>query len=116
MSTSIWDDPGIAQNSDYIKFENSGDTVTGVIVDIGIQTWADGSKSPKLVLRTKDGDRVLTASQVQLKNKMAELRPETGDTIKVTLTGVDKLQGGKTMKKFDVAVKKGKPEVDDDLI
>lgn len=112
---SIWDDPAIAANSDYIKFENTGDTVTGVIVDIGIQTWQDGSKSPKLVLRTATGDRVLTASQVQLKNKMAELRPNIGDTIKVTLVGVEKLNGGKTMKKFDVVVKPGKTD-DDDLI
>ena len=115
MSTSIWDDPAIAANSDYVKFENTGDTVTGVIVDIGIQTWADGSKSPKLVLRTKTGDRVLTASQVQLKNRMAELRPEVGDTLKVTLDGIEKLQGGKTMKKFDVVVKKA-AKTDDDLI
>jgi len=113
MSTSIWDDPSIAANSDYIKFENIGDTVTGVIVDIGIQTWADGSKSPKLILRTKTGDRVLTASQVQLKNKLAEKRPEKGDTLKVTLEGVDKLQGGKTLKKFDVVVKRATPDSDD---
>jgi hypothetical protein len=46
---------------------------------------------------------------------MAELRPEVGDTIKVILTGVDKLQGGKTMKKFDVAVKKATKD-DDELI
>lgn len=113
MSTSIWDDPAIASNSDYIKFENIGDTVTGVVVDIGIQTWADGSKSPKLVLRTKTGDRVLTASQVQLKNRMGELRPEKGDTLKVTLENIEKLQGGKTMKKFEVVVKRATPDTDD---
>lgn len=112
---SIWDDPGIANNSDYIKFENIGDSAQGVIVDIGIQTWQDGSKSPKLILRTTTGDRVLTASQMQLKSKLAELRPNVGDTIKVTLNGVDKLSGGKTLKKFDVIVKPGKP-ADDDLI
>ncbi len=103
---SYWDEPGIAVVSDYVKFDNVGDTVTGVIVDLGIQTWQDGSKSPKLTLRTTDGDKVLTASQVQLKTKMAELRPEIGDTIKVTLDGIEKLNGGKTMKKFTVNVKK----------
>jgi len=113
MSSNIWDDPAIASNSDYIKFENQGDTVTGVIVDIGIQTWQDGSKSPKLILRTATGDRVLTASQVQLKTRLTELRPNVGDTIKVTLTGVQKLNGGKTMKQFDVAVKQGQPAGDD---
>lgn len=111
--SNYWDEPGIAIVSDYIKFENIGDTVTGVIIDLGIQTWQDGSKSPKLTLRTADGDRVLTASQVQLKTKMAELRPEIGDTIKVTLEGVEKLNGGKTMKKFAVAVKKTASTVED---
>ena len=75
---SYWDEPGIAIVSDYVKFENVGDTISGVIIDLGIQTWQDGSKSPKLTLRTADGDKVLTASQVQLKQKMAELRPEVG--------------------------------------
>jgi hypothetical protein len=89
---SYWDEPGIAIVSDYVKFENFGDTVSGVIIDLGIQTWQDGSKSPKLTLRTADGDKVLTASQFQLKQKMAELRPEVGDSIKVTLEGVEKLQ------------------------
>jgi hypothetical protein len=112
---SYWDEPGIAIVSDYVKFENVGDTISGVIIDLGIQTWQDGSKSPKLTLRTADGDKVLTASQVQLKQKMAELRPEVGDSIKVTLEGVEKLQGGKTMKKFQVAVKKTTQTAVDDF-
>ena len=112
---SYWDEPGIAIVSDYVKFENVGDTISGVIIDLGIQTWQDGSKSPKLTLRTADGDKVLTASQVQLKQKMAELRPEVGDSIKVTLEGIEKLQGGKTMKKFQVAVKKTTQQAVDDF-
>lgn len=112
---SYWDEPGIAVVSDYIKFENVGDTASGIIIDLGIQTWADGSKSPKLTLRTADGDKVLTASQVQLKNKLAELRPGLGDTIKVTLEGVEKLNGGKTMKKFAVQVKKGAKVSEDEF-
>jgi hypothetical protein len=112
---SYWDEPGIAIVSDYVKFENVGDTVSGVIIDLGIQTWQDGSKSPKLTLRTADGDKVLTASQFQLKQKMAELRPEVGDSIKVTLEGVEKLQGGKTMKVFNVAVKKNSQQAVDDF-
>ena len=112
---SYWDEPGIAIVSDYVKFENVGDTISGVIVDLGIQTWQDGSKSPKLTLRTADGDKVLTASQFQLKQKMAELRPEVGDSIKVTLEGVEKLQGGKTMKVFNVAVKKKSQQAVDDF-
>jgi hypothetical protein len=52
---------------------------------------------------------------VQLKQKMAELRPEVGDSIKVTLEGIEKLQGGKTMKKFQVAVKKTTQTAVDDF-
>lgn len=111
--SNYWDEPGIAVVSDYIKFEEVGDTVTGVIIDLGVQVWQDGSKSPKLTLRTATGDKVLTASQVQLKTKMAELRPEIGDTIKVTLDGVEKLNAGKTMKMFSVAVKKASPTADE---
>lgn len=113
MSSNYWDEPGIAINTDYVKFENIGDQVTGVIVDLGIQTWQDGSKSPKLTLRTTEGDRILTASQVQLKAKLGELRPNVGDTIKVSLAGVEKLAGGKTLKKFEVAVKRNKATDDD---
>lgn len=113
MSSSYWDEPGIAVNNDYVKFENIGDTVTGVVVDLGVQTWQDGSKSPKLTLRTTEGDRILTASQVQLKQKLGELRPNVGDTIKVSLAGVDKLSGGKTLKKFEVNVKRAKATDDD---
>jgi len=111
--SNYWDEPGIAIVSDYIKFEEVGDTVTGVIIDLGVQVWQDGSKSPKLTLRTATVDKVLTASQVQLKTKMAELRPEIGDTIKVTLDGVEKLSLGKTMKMFSVAVKKASPTADE---
>lgn len=113
MSSNYWDNPAIAVNTDYVKFENVGDTVTGAIIDLGVQQWQDGSMSPKLTLRTTEGDRVLTASQVQLKSKLSELRPNVGDTIKVTLAGVEKLAGGKTLKKFDVNVKRGKATEDD---
>jgi len=32
------------------------------------------------------------------------------------MRGIEKLTGGKTMKNFDVTIKKGSPQVDDDLI
>ena len=100
MSTdSVWDE---FPASDYITFENPGDTVTGTITSIGVHTWADGKKSPQIGLATADGDKTLTAGQVQLAAKLRELRPGVGDVITVTFTRSEKRDGGKTLKHFDV--------------
>lgn len=104
---SIWDDPSLS-TGDYVKFENVGDEIVGTILDVSVHTWPeDGSKSPKLVIDTTDGERVLTAGQVQLKVKLAEARPEAGDRIKIVHTSVEKRSGGKTLKHFDVTVQRG---------
>jgi hypothetical protein len=102
--SSPWDDPSLS-NGEFIKFENVGDQVVGNILDISIKTWDDGKKSPQLVLACDDGEeRILTAGQIQLKTKLAELRPSVGDRIKIVHTSVEKRAGGKTLKHFDVAI------------
>jgi len=101
---SVWDE---FPASDYIQFENPGDTVTGTITSIGVHTWADGKKSPQIGLDTPDGDKTLTAGQVQLAAKLRELRPNVGDTLTVTYTRSEKRDGGKTLKHFDVKVAGG---------
>jgi hypothetical protein len=103
---SIWDDPDLRSGGDYVKFENVGDGVTGEITGITFHIFEDGKKVPKIYIRTADGDeRTLTAGQVQLKSKLAELRPNEGDQITVKLARVEKRPGGKTLKHFDVAIK-----------
>lgn len=106
--SSIWDSPEFAAgNGEYVKFANVGDTVAGVVDSISRKTWDDGSVSPQLDLTTDDGEsKTLTAGQVRLKLALAEQRPEVGDHITVTLTDVQKRPGGKTLKIFDVAVKR----------
>lgn len=108
---SIWDNPEIRSGGDFVKFENVGDNVVGEITGLTVHTWDDGSKCPKLFIRTDEGDeKVLTASQVGLKIKLGELRPNEGDRIAITFTNVEKRPGGKTLKHFDVKVKPGVPD------
>jgi hypothetical protein len=108
MSDSIWDDPAVTGgNNEFVKFEKVGDSVSGKVENIGRKTWDDGSVSPQLDLLTDDGEaRTLTAGQTRLKAALAEQRPEVGDHLSVTLTQIEKRSGGKTLKHFDVTVKK----------
>lgn len=101
---SIWDDPDLQVNDDYVKFENAGDTVTGEIIATRIHRF-DDKAVPQLVLRCDDGvERTVTAGQARLKAILSELRPTEGQTITITMTNLEKRQGGKTLKHFEVDV------------
>lgn len=104
---SIWDDPELRSSSDYVKFENVGDTVTGAVLSVRAHRFDDGKVVPQILLDTVDGERTLTAGQVRLKAMLAEKRPEVGDSLSVTLTNVEKRAGGKTLKDFEVVVQRG---------
>lgn len=101
---SIWDDPELKINSDYIKFENPGDTASGTITAIRAHKFDDGNVVPQIILNTTDGEKTVTAGQMQLKALLAEKRPNVGDHITITFTEIEKRSGGKTLKKFDVQV------------
>ncbi len=106
--TSVWDDPELVTASEYVKFENPGDTIAGIVRAVQVHRWDDGTACPKLVIETDDGDeKALTASQMRLKAILAEQRPEAGDHIVVTFSSVEKRPGGKTLKHFDVTVTRG---------
>jgi hypothetical protein len=105
---SIWDDPEVRTGGEFVKFENVGDGVTGVITAIKKHRFDDGNVVPQIHLTTDDGDdRTLTAGQVQLKAKLSAERPEVGDRLTVTYTKQEKRSGGKTLKHFEVAVTRG---------
>jgi hypothetical protein len=105
---SIWDDPDMKVNNDFIKFENPGDTVTGTIVTIRPHRFDDGSVAPQILLQLQDGtEKTLTAGQVRLKALLAQERPEAGERITITYTNEEKRSGGKTLKHFDVTVHRG---------
>lgn len=106
--TSVWDDPELKVNDDYVKFETVGDTVTGSILSVRAHRFDDGKVVPQILITdAADGEeRTITAGQVRLKALLAEQRPEVGDTITVTLTNIEKRAGGKTLKHFDVQVQR----------
>ena len=104
---SVWDTPELQTNSDYVKFEKEGDTVTGTVVNISAHKWDDGSVSPQILLDTADGQQTVTAGQVRLKALLAEKRPEVGDGLTITMIGVEKRAGGKTLKLWTVDVVRG---------
>ena len=103
---SIWDDPELRLNTDYVKFENVGDTITGTVVTIRAQKWEDGTISPQVILDCEGVEKTVTAGQIRLKAALAEKRPEAGDVITITFSQVEKRSGGKTLKHFDVTVNK----------
>lgn len=114
---SLWDDPEIqADEVSFIKLEKVGDSCEGIIAKIERQTFTDedGDKKvvPKLTLRYADGtDHTLTAGQVQLRRKLVEARPDVGDYLKVTLTQIQPLGGGRKLKHIDVVHKPGNGSV-----
>jgi len=75
----VWDDPELKINSDYIKFENPGDTASGTIVAIRAHKFDDGNVVPQIILNTADGEKTVTAGQMQLKAMLADKRPNVGD-------------------------------------
>lgn len=104
MTQSIWDDPELKVNDDYISFDNPGDTVTGKIIAIRKHTFPDGKAVPQILLNVAGEEKTLTAGQVRLKAELAEKRPGVGDVITVTLNGIEKRDGGKTLKLFSLVV------------
>lgn len=109
---SIWDNAEMQVNSDYIKFETPGQSVTGMITNIGIHRWDDGTTSPQITLDVDGETKTVTAGQIGLKALLAEVRPEVGEVLTVTFTGVEKRAGGKTLKKWDVSVASRDEEVE----
>ncbi len=104
---SVWDDPEMRIASDYVSFNEIGDTVTGTVTGVYAHRFDDGKVVPKIMLDTADGEVALTAGQVRLKAELSEKRPDVGDTLTVTLIDIEKRAGGKTLKHFDVSVVKG---------
>lgn len=105
MPTDPWD---TIPSGDFHVWEEPGEVLTGDIIGKIIDKDFNNNPCPGLTIRQDDGEEVrLTAGQAQLKAKLLEAKPQVGDRIKITFTGTTKRDGGKTLKEFDVAVKKG---------
>lgn len=103
---TIWDDPELKRPGNFVSFDNKGDEIVGNIIHVGKHRF-DDKVVPQIILDCDGEERTVTAGQVQLQTKLAELRPVEGDRIKITLTEIEKRAGGKTLKHFDVKVQKG---------
>lgn len=104
---SVWDDPEIREGGEFVKFETVGDTISGTITAVRSHRFDDGKVVPQILLTTDDGaEKTMTAGQVRLKAALAAERPEAGDHLTVTFTQIEKRAGGKTLKHFDVTVRR----------
>lgn len=105
---STWDDPELRTGGEFVKFEVVGDSFAGTITAIRKHRFDDGSVAPQILMTNELGEeRTLTAGQVRLKAALAEQRPEAGDHLTVTLVQIEKRSGGKTLKHFEVKVRRG---------
>lgn len=107
--SSIWDDPDLRTNDSYVKFEKEGDRVSGNVIAIKKHRFDDGSVAPQILLfdDTDGEERTISAGQVRLKAALSEQRPEEGDHITIVYTRQERRAGGKTLKHFEVTVKRG---------
>lgn len=97
-------------SGEFVKFENVGDQIVGIIKHVREGQDFNGNPCPLLILEVNaDGDeRTLTASQVRLKVLLAEKMPKVGDKIRITYSGVGEAQPGKApAKEFTVDVQDG---------
>lgn len=103
---SIWDSLELNAPKNYVNFETIGDSAEGVVTEVGLQNWSDGTFAPKITLSNELGSKIITAGQIRLKIALIEKRPEVGDYLSVTLTQIENRGNGKTLKHFDVIVNK----------
>lgn len=103
MAKGFWDDPDVQQTSEWMKFDAVGDGVEGTITKLGKRTWPDGNIGIEIAF-AEDGAPAVTANQVLLKQALFSLKPEPGDKMAILLGAIEKRPGGKTLKRFKVAL------------
>lgn len=105
MSDDAW--AGLP-NGNYQKWENPGDSIAGDVIGKGVGQDVNGADVPQLVILRDDGEEItVTAGQAQLRAKLMEANPNVGDRCKIEYTRSEDRGGGKTLKHFEVNVKRG---------
>lgn len=106
MSADIWDE--FQTTGDWVTFDQVGDKVVGTVKVVRRGKDFNGNPCPELVIDVDgEGEKTLTAGQVMLKSALAEHRPQAGDRIAITYSGVGDAKPGKAPAKlFNVAVKR----------
>lgn len=108
MSQSIWDDPEMQIDNEFVEFKAVGDSVTGIVQVVRSYRFEDRTVAPQIRLLTDDGtEKTLTAGAIRLKAALVEQRPEPGDRLTVTLTSEEPRGGGKTLRHWNVDVQRG---------
>ena len=99
-------------SGDYVSWNNPGDQVVGTIKDRRTGNDFHGNECMEFVLEVNDdGDETtLTVSQWMLTKLFTEQRPSIGDRIRVTYTGNETTDRGRTVKMFTLDVKTGVAE------
>lgn len=102
--------------SDFMKFEDVGDSISGAVLGIEMGTDYNGNPCPLLIIGTEDGARKVTAGQVMLQAALAEKGPAEGDHLTITYyANGEAKQGRNPAKLFKVDVKRGAAVTADDL-
>lgn len=91
MSDIQWDEFGA---SEFVKFANKGDFVSGKITNIRVGQDFNGNPCPVLDIDTGNGSRTVTAGQANLKSQIVQLRPSVGDAITITYDRDEKAEKG----------------------
>lgn len=100
-----WDQFDTASN--FIRFQNPGESVVGTIKEIRAATDYNGNTVPELVLDTDLGQRTLTVVHAMLKVALIAEAPEVGDRIKIVFTGLGTPKAGRHAPKlYTVEVKR----------
>lgn len=106
--SSVWDDPDLRVGGDYVKFNQVGDSVAGIVSAVRAHRFESGDVAPQVLLTTDAGEeKTVTGGAIRLKAALAEQRPEPGDHITITLSDEEKRAGGKTLRHWDVKVNRG---------
>lgn len=107
--TAFWDDPSVRPAaSSYAKFVEVGDSVEGTVAELGKRVFNPGTPDERTAIEIRFSEPeapVLTAGQILLQQALFDFKPRPGDHLTVALTAIEK-SGGKTLKKFAVAVRR----------
>jgi hypothetical protein len=97
------------------SFDAIGDKAAGVITGIRVENGQSG-RTPVLEVRDPDGrDRELWCGSVDLRSKVAEARPDVGDSIDVEYIEAVATGMPTKMKRFRVAIERASGgELDED--
>lgn len=104
MSENFWDSPELTMG-EYLKFEKPGDEHGGLVTDIRMTTFDDGTKAPQLVFDIDGEDKIMTCGAVRLKIALVEAKPAVGDHVRVKFTSEER-RGNRTIRNWDVQVQR----------